>query len=249
MIGRTYFRQAIRALGRDDPPERITIGGQTHNRVSIFKHDFFAATALYEGPGGKIVLKLGRHAPFLGVPMAWIGRLLIRHESRLYALVDGIDGIPKFVGRWGDNAFAHAFIPGHQLTRNEFVNDEFFDRLSDLIYELHRRDVAYVDMEKAENVLVGEDDRPYLIDFQISWHLRPNRGGRTSLARFVLRVLQDADRYHLLKHRRRQRPDLMSPADLAASYTPPLSISWHRYLFRPLTRLRRRALRQIEEGS
>lgn len=247
MIGRDYFRAAIRALGRDDPPERVTIGGRTYRRASIFKHDFFAATALYTGQHGKIIVKFGRRVRFLGLPMAWIGRLLVGHEARIYAMVDGIQGIPRFIGRWRDNAFAHEFVEGHELTRWEFVNDDFFSRLTELIEQVHRRDIAYVDMEKRENILVGDDGRPYLIDFQISWHVPPNRGGRTWPARLVLRMLQDADDYHLLKQRRRHRPDLMTPAETAASRQPPLTISWHRVLFRPLTKLRRKALRQIEE--
>jgi len=246
MIGRAYLRTAIRALGRDDPPAQIVVDGQTYRRVAVFKHDFFAATALYECPAGRIVLKLGRRARFLGLPLAWIGRLLVTHESRLYELVDGIPGVPRFTGRWGDHAFTHEFVEGHELAKGDVVDDAFFDRLTALIDELHRRDMAYVDLEKRENILVGDDGRPYLIDFQISWHVPANRGGRTWPARLILHALQDADRYHLLKHRRRQRPDLMSLAELNASRDPPLSIAWHRVLFRPFTRLRRKALRQIE---
>lgn len=249
MIGRKYFQSAIRALGRDDPPEQVVIGDQTYNRVSIFKHDFFAATALYQGQSGKIVAKFGRRIGFIGLPMGWIGRSLVRHEARLYELVDGVPGIPRFTGRCGKNGFAHEFIEGHELTKGEFVNDTFFDRLTDLIEKLHGKDIAYVDMEKRENILVGDDGNPYLIDFQISWHLRRRHGGATWPARIILRVLKDADSYHLLKHRRRQRPDLMTIKEIDASRRPPLSISWHRVLFRPLTRLRRKALEKIEGES
>jgi hypothetical protein len=246
MTLRAYFQRAIRALGADEPPDQILVRGEPHRRATIFKHDFFAATALYEGPCGKVVLKLGRREPFLGFPLAWIGRVASRHEARLYELLDGIPGIPRFMGHWRDYGLMHEFIEGHQLAKGEWVNDEFFTRLTGLLNEVHRRDVAYVDMEKRENVLVGDDGRPYLIDFQISWHLPPNRGGRTSIARFALRVFQASDQYHLLKHRRRQRPDQLSAAEWDASYTPPIYISWHRYLFRPFTKARRRALRHIE---
>jgi len=249
MIGRHYLRTTIRALGPDEPPTRITIAGLSYERVHVFNHDFFAATALYEGGCGKIVLKLGRRVRFLGLPTAWMGRLSIRHEARMYELLDGIPGIPRFTGRWGDHGFAHEFIEGHELAKGERVNDAFFDRLSALIDELHRRDVAYVDLEKRENVLVGDDGRPYLIDFQISFHVRPSRGGRTWPARLLLRVLKDADRYHLLKHFRRQRPDLITAEQYMASRNPPLSISWHRRLFRPFTRARRKALKEIHRND
>lgn len=246
MIGREYLQAAIRALGRDDPPQQVVIGDQIYQRRNIFKHDFFAATALYEGATGKIVLKMGRRARFLGLPLAWAGRLLARHEARLYELVDGIEGVPRVIGRWGDNAFAHEFVEGHELAKGERVGDDFFEKLASLIAEIHSHDMAYVDLEKRENILVGDDGRPYLIDFQISWHVPANRGGRTWPVRLILRVLQDADRYHLLKHRRRQRPDLMTADEWTASREPPLSISWHRVLFRPFTKARRKALRQIE---
>jgi len=246
MTVRDYLRQVLRALGREDPPVCLRLNGQVHRRRAILKHDFFAATALYEGPCGKVVLKIGRRARLFGLPLRWLGRLLTAHESRLYQRLDGIPGVPRFLGRWGDCGLLHEFIEGHPLAKGEWVDDRFFDRLRDLLDEVHRREVAYVDLEKRENILVGDDGRPYLIDFQISWHLPPNRGGRTSAARFILNVLQASDRYHLLKHRRRQRPDLLSAEEFAASYRPPASIAWHRHLFRPLTKLRRRVLRHIE---
>ena len=39
---------------------------------------------------------------------------------------------------------------------------------------------------------------------------------------------------------------LITPEEWEASYRPPLSISWHRVLFRPWTHVRRKALRKIE---
>ncbi len=36
----------FRALGRDEPPSVVTIGGEKHELIEIFKHDSWAATAL-----------------------------------------------------------------------------------------------------------------------------------------------------------------------------------------------------------
>jgi len=244
---RRYFQKAIRAMGAADPPEQILVQGQVHTRLLVFKHDFFAATALYEGPLGKVVLKLGRRESFLGLPLAWIGRVLIGHEARLYEHLDGIPGVPRFLGHWQNYGLMHEYVEGHQLARGEWVGDEFFPQLSALIGQVHQRHTAYVDLEKRENILVGDDGRPYLIDFQISWHVPSSWRGHRFPARFVLKVLQDADRYHLRKHHRRTRPDQLTDEQIEAGRRPPFYIAWHRVLTRPFTRIRRRALRRIED--
>jgi serine/threonine protein kinase len=206
----------------------------------MFKHDFFAATGLYQSPSGEeVVLKMGRTASLMGLPMGWVGEILARHEARIYQITESVRGIPRCLARYSSTGLVHEFVRGRPLLRGDSVGDQFFPRLSDLLAELHARQVAYVDLEKPENILLGEDGNPYLIDFQISWHLPDRRGGRTWLARWILDVLQRADRYHLLKHWRRLRPDQLDESTIAASYAAPFWIRWHRLLFRPLTHLRR----------
>jgi len=207
----------------------------------MFKHDFFAATFLYEGEQGRIVLKIGRTARLFGLPAEWIGRLLAGHEARMFQLAHSIEGIPRLIGRWGKTGLVHEYVEGRPLRRDDRPADDFFPRLSAMLDRLHERRIAYVDLEKPENILVGEDGRPYLFDFQISWHWPANRGGRTWPARHLFHVLRDSDRYHLLKHWRRLRPDQLDGKTLADCRTPPW-IRCHRAIFRPLTLLRRQVL-------
>ena len=123
---------------------------------------------------------------------------------------------------------------------------------------MHQRDVAYVDLEKRENILVDAQGRPYLIDFQISWRWPAGGNGRgqglqrlipAPLGRFLLARLQQGDRYHLLKHRRRHRPDAMTPEQLEASYRRGPYVDLHRWLFRPFTLLRRGVLKWLTGRS
>ncbi|MBN2560950.1 MAG: hypothetical protein JXQ75_08475 [Phycisphaerae bacterium] len=232
----------LRALGRADLPREIRIGGWEYELAHTFKHDFFAATGLYKGPAGKVVLKLGRQASMLGIPMNWIGGFLARHEARTYQLMHSIQGVPRFVGLWGQTGLVHEFIEGRPLQREDVPDDRFFPRLREMLNEIHARDAAYVDLEKRENILLGDDGAPFLIDFQISWYLPARRGGRTWLARLILSTLQASDHYHLLKHWRRLRPDQLETGKIADSYRAPFWIRWHRAVFRPLTRLRRHVL-------
>lgn len=232
----------LRALGHRDLPPTIRHGDRTYRHVKTFKHDFFAATGLYNGPDGKAVLKVMRQAPLFGLPLSWLGALVMRHEVRLYRLADGVDGVPHLIGPWGPTGFLHAYAEGRPLARQDVPDDRFFPTLSGMLAAIHRRGAAYVDLEKRENILLGADGKPHLIDFQISWHIPPRRGGNTWIARGILGILQNADRYHLLKHWRRLRPDQLDPAQIADSHRAPFWIRWHRAIFRPLTHLRRRVL-------
>jgi hypothetical protein len=230
------------ALGAEELPVEIRISGSEYRFLRPFKHDFFAATALYESDQGKVVLKVGRKTSLFGIPTNWIGKLLCGHEARLLKLTQGIAGIPKFVGYWGPTGLAHEFVEGQPLKKGDRPGDDFFPKLSKLLEDLHRLEVAYVDLEKPENVLVGEDGNPYLFDFQISWHLPANRLGRCGPAKWVLGILQGSDRYHLFKHWRKLRPDQLDASVLNDARHIPIWIRWHRGIFRPITLFRRQIL-------
>lgn len=246
----------LRALGSGQPPETIEYNHTELRIVRVLKHDFFAATAIYERTGSlgnsgvpaKVILKIGRTHDVFGLPAVSVGRWLARREAANYRLLQGVAGIPAFLGLWGRTGFLHEYVEGHPLQRRERVSDEFFPALKRLLREVHERGAAYVDLEKRENILVGDDGRPYLIDFQISFACT-GRWTRGWLGRALLRRLQEGDRYHLMKHWRRHRPDQLTSAQINLSYRRPLCIGVHRILFRPWTLLRRQTLRRITGGQ
>lgn len=248
----------LRALGAEDMPPSIMLADGEYRHLRTFKHDFFAATGLYEGPSGRVVLKMGRVAGLFGVPMAWMGELMARHEAGIYEELNGLPGVPRWVGRYGRTGIIHAFLEGHPLQRDEKVGDDFFPRLEGLLAELHRRGIAYVDLEKRENILVCPDGSPGLIDFQISFRWAGHGGGRRSgwqrlvpagLGDLLLAKLQQGDRYHVLKHRRRHRPDTLTAEQLKASYRRGWYIELHRRVSRPFTALRRAVLKLLTGRS
>jgi hypothetical protein len=234
------------ALGRNSPPETIRVRGAEYRFARLFKHDFFACTALYEGSAGQVVLKLGRQADILGLPARWIGRWLAAHEAGVYASLSDLDAVPELLGRWGETGIVHRFVEGRPLARSEKVSDEFFGLLNEAVAEIHARHMAYVDLEKPQNVIAGSDGKPYLIDFQISWRLEPRLGGESRPARWLRRRLQQGDRYHLLKLQRRVRPDQLTAEEIRRSYYKPFYVRLHGWLTSPLTRLRRRTLSRLD---
>jgi hypothetical protein len=236
------------ALPEGKLPPVAVCAGRRYDLVETFKHDFFAATGLYRGPAGLAVLKLNRTNGFWGLPMRWVGRLLARREIRLYQAAAGLRGVPALIGPVGQTGLMHAFVPGHPLGRREQVSDTFFDELLALIRGLHQRHIAYVDLNKRDNILVGDDGRPHLIDFQISLRLPPTGWRRLAPVRWLLRLFQRGDYYHCLKHKRRLRPDLLTTEERQAVLRVSVWIRLHRWITRPLTELRRRTLRRLQAG-
>jgi serine/threonine protein kinase len=127
------------------------------------------------------------------------------------------------------------------------VPDGFFAQLFGLLDQLHRRGIADVDTNKPENILLGEDGRPHLIDFQISYDLR--EFGDWFPNRWWLRRRQHADVYHVRKHHRRLRPDEMTPEELERAAQVGPMIKLHRVVTRPFKRIRRRTLQRMRDAG
>jgi hypothetical protein len=238
----------FRALGKNEPPARIEVGQRPCSLVRVIKHDSWAATALYEGDGRKVICKFNRQQPVGKLPMAWLGRYLARREAGLYRRLADLPLVPDWAGEVCvggkplHHAVAHVYVPGHPLGEGEKVNDDFFPLLEGLLAEVHARDIAYVDLHKRENILVGDNGRPYLIDFQISLALAPWFPAKSLLTVALLRLFQQADAYHLRKHIVRHRPDLVGHAPEEVAIRRPWWIRLHRLVGRPLRFLRRRLL-------
>ena len=271
---KTTIGYHFQAWGRKKLPENIIVKNHRYQLKRIFKHDFFAATVLYQleqksnagvspatvkdadgtaavratikdadGTAAvRVVLKLGRHSDFLGLPLRWLGRAICRHETGNLRHLQKLSQIPRLLDEYGDTGFVYEYIEGASLDENPDLPDDFFDRLEELLKQIHLCRVAYIDLNKRGNVLLGCDNLPYLIDFQIACYIprlfRPLR----ILTDGLLRMLQKEDFYHLNKHKRRLSRHLMDIEQIHASRQKSPWIRSHRSITRPLTRLRRRVL-------
>ncbi len=236
----------LKALGRRELPKEIDVAGQPYSLQRIFKNDFFAITSMYEREGHRVVLKVGRQASFFLFPLEWTGRWLANREWGALSRLQDLHGIPKPIARWEQTGVIREFAEGHPLEKGEQVPDDFHGLLAALIQEIHDRGMAYVDLEKCENVLVGDDGQPHLFDFQISWYWSKRWGGELWLMRAMRRWFQNSDLYHLQKLKRRTRRDQMSAEELAASYRRPWYVRWHRTMVFPLLWCRRKILNRID---
>lgn len=236
----------FRALGANDPPPAITVGGLTYCRVEIFKHDSWAATALYSNGNAKIVCKFNRQQSLLGLPARWLGRWLARREADFYETLADLPGVPQGCGRIAAEgvelpyAVAHAFVEGRPLKRSDRLPDRFFQDLRSQLEVIHSRGIAYMDLHKRENIILGGDGQGYLIDFQVS--IRISKATWFAPARWFLRACQTADLYHLHKHELRLGLERPAERQKQLDAARPAFLRAHRLIARPLRELRRRLL-------
>ncbi len=230
------------ALGEEGLPPRIEVDGASLALQKTYKHNSVSAVGLYVGGGRKAVLKCYRRRSLRGIPARWFGRLMARHEAAVLRRLQDITGVPRLLGRYGRAGIVRQHVPGRPLTRDAEVPVEFFRDLFRLLHRLHRRGVACVDLEKAENILLGEDGRPYLIDFQVAFYVPGRLLGGSWPVRWLRGQLQGADLYHARKHMRRLWPGQLSPRQQRRLRRRPWLVRLGNMINTPYKKLRRWAV-------
>jgi hypothetical protein len=238
----------MRALGKSGLPESFSLDGKIYRLAKSVKHDFVAATGFYrDESGAPVVLKIGRTQDFAGFPLLWLGKALCRRETRFYRKLQDLPNVPRLLGYVGQTGFVHEYVRGSPLSKDRPLPDGFFAQLQTLLEELHRRNIAYVDTNKPENILHGEDGLPHLIDFQISLDLEAL--GDWPLGRWLLRRIQAEDFYHFLKHKRRFREDQLTAEEKHRVENRSALIRLHRLLTRPYFQFRRRTFKRLRAAG
>ena len=227
------------ACGRVELPQRINCKGKQWQLETVFKHDFFACTGRYlcDQTQEHLVLKISRLQSFLGIPCAWFGHFLRNREIRILKQLEDIDQFPNIIKLYGRNGVIYNYIEGKTLDEKPSVPDDFFDQLRILLEAIHQRNICYMDLNKRGNIIVGKDGRPYVIDFQISVFLPAKWCG------WLRKAFQKEDFYHLLKHKRKFRPDLLTEQEHILAKRPSFLIRLHRIIAYPFQKLRRLILR------
>jgi hypothetical protein len=135
---------------------------------------------------------------------AFFGPWQLDREARAYARLQGIAGIPRFLGRVDRQAIALEYVAGRPLaaSRPGELPAAFFDRLDQLLEDMHRAGVAHGDLHR-HDVLVGPGGEPYLVDFSTSLVISP---GGDALSACLFRQMCRADRRSAAKLRRRLLP-------------------------------------------
>lgn len=246
-----WFGRCFYACGAQGVPSRIRCLGGDYVLERVFKHDFLAATALYRAASirpdlpRRLVCKIGRRMHFCLVPLGWLGRLVTCIEVHNLRHCEGICEVPRVLARPCPNVYVYEYIEGTNLGDKPPLPADFFDRLLAAVRKIHARNVVHVDLHKPGNILVDRDGRPHIIDFQLSRHIGDRALLSKGLSRRLRLWLQSYDIYHVCKHKRRLRPDLLTPEEELLSRNHSLPLRFHRAIAKPYKRIRRACLRYL----
>jgi serine/threonine protein kinase len=100
-----------------------------------------------------------------------IGRFLIWREHKAYRRLNGLRGVPRFYHVIDGLAIVLEEISGRNiegLERENPLEETFFDELRQLVERVHDRGLAHCDLKRAPNILIGNDGKPYIVDWSAS---------------------------------------------------------------------------------
>jgi len=140
-----------------------------------------------------------------------IGWWLISKEWRTYLRLRGVEGIPKVFERIDRFAFAMEFIEGRPLERRERPPSSFWTALEKVLGEVHHRGIVHLDLRHKGNILISDQGKPFLIDFNSSFSFAKGWPLNRLLFPFLVRI----DRSGFLKLKERLAPSLLTSEERA----------------------------------
>jgi len=226
-----------------DYPGEAKIEDEVYRFERILKDDFFSVNVLYRNAmGRRYVLKLSDFRFLFGLLFRPFAAAMSRHEYRIYEMVADLEGVPRLGPRHGPRGYFHEYIEGrtlHEIPRGSPLAEDFFDRLRRLIERIHERRIFYLDLNKQGNIIVAQDGRPYLIDYQICMHFPQRRGWYGRWSDRVFRTLIGEDIYHVYKHKRRFQPERLTDEERKLAVRSRLNQRYDRFFGSPYRRVKR----------
>ncbi|SPD73075.1 conserved hypothetical protein [uncultured Desulfobacterium sp.] len=146
------------------------------------------------------------------------GRFLVWREAKALRRLKGLKGVPGLFKVLGGLSLVIEEIPGStmkQVQNKKRLPDGFFDALKALVDRFHEKGMAHCDLKKAENILLGEDGRPYVIDWAAS--ISRNEFCLPLLNMIYRRFLKD-DYDAITKRKLVHSPELVSPEERNAYF-------------------------------
>lgn len=133
-----------------------------------------------------------------------VTRFLLARELKALGRLKGLEGFASDAFRIDRDAIAVRFIPGKILSQvsPDRVSVDFLERLESLIYRMHEVGIVHLDIRSMSNILMQEDGKPAIIDFQAALCT-------DHLPRFIRKALEDFDLSGSYKKWLRFQPEAM----------------------------------------
>jgi len=166
-----------------------------------------------------------------------VGRFLIWREKKAYRKLKGVKGIPRYYHIIGGLAIVLEQISGRTIEGLESekpLGEDFFKDLKEVVESFHERGLAHCDLKRAPNILIGDDNEPYIVDWSSSVSEREFKFFPLNV--IYNRFLQD-DFNAITKIKLRHIPDKVGPEERKNYY--------HRSKGEKLVRAMRDRLREL----
>lgn len=193
-----------------------------------------------DSPEGPLAIKDISRQPWLW--RALIGRRSLDREDRMLRRLQGLPGIPRYGGRIDADALCMEFLKADRLPhrKDSALTLDFFAQLKDTVHKMHQRGVAHGDLRR-KNILVCENQKPYLIDFTTGVFLHT---GIRPVKRVMFRLISHVDTINILKIQRGYFPRSLTLAELRLMDRQPLLLQAGQFLrkrlYRPIKRFWKR---------
>lgn len=136
------------------------------------------------------------------------GPFVARREARFLERAQGIDRIPRFLGRVGPCALLMSLLPGQKVgdVAGDRLYTAYLEQLTDLVEALHQRGIARGDLSRF-NVMIDNEGGPGLVDFETA---RANEENSGPLNRWAFQIQLLGDRYQMAQKKAVFAPHLLT---------------------------------------
>jgi RIO-like serine/threonine protein kinase len=155
-----------------------------------------------------------------------VAGFLVKREAAAHRRLQDIDGIPPALPVTNPHILAHVYVEGRSVPEvKEPLTPEFFDRLYEMIAQIHARAMAHGDLKRLPNILVQPDGMPALVDLSAAI-----MSGSNPIVAAILGYIQDDDLRAVAKLKKRQAPELLTQEEIDRLAWKPLAERMWRWL-------------------
>lgn len=174
---------------------------------NVLGRGYQGKTYIFSSHGRQLVIK----APQGGGPAAFVRRLMIANEYKVYTRLKGMQGIPACHGLLKNRYLVLEFVDGEPIKNARLDDRQFFcNVLLCLIKKMHQAGVAHGDLKKKDNILVVNGRHPILLDFGVAVI---KKSGLRPVNHFLYKLFRKFDYNAYIKVKYQKRWDWISDED------------------------------------
>lgn len=190
------------------PNRTLTLAEDEHFEVEEVLKDTDESLVLLLNNGVHRVVYKWVHGPFWW-RFPFLARLLVKNEVRALKKAQWVAWLQQLVKQVSSQAIVTEYVPGRTLgsLKGCDLPGDFFDLLHETLRKAHMCGIADLDFAHTDDILVTDDGKPVLIDFEssivcneYSWYIW----------KLIFQHVKDWNFRYLLKRKTRYFPEQIS---------------------------------------